>query len=159
MPHFEDDEPIKTRHASKEYRDNWERMFGEPEPRVYYAHPIWFYNTNTERADVATIEQQFGCNALNPNTPEHDAGYNTRKAETGVGMDYFFENVLPNCIACVFRADIDGMISSGVAVEAQWFLERHIPVYEIAAGLVISITALDPIRLMSIAESRKRCGR
>lgn len=33
MPHFEDDEPIKTHAANKAYRDNWDRMFGE-EPRV-----------------------------------------------------------------------------------------------------------------------------
>lgn len=31
----DDDDPIKTRAASKEYRDNWDRTFGEKEdPRV-----------------------------------------------------------------------------------------------------------------------------
>lgn len=33
MSHFEDDDPpIKSHPASKEYRDNWDRIFGEKEP-------------------------------------------------------------------------------------------------------------------------------
>ncbi len=33
MSHFEDDDPpIKTKHASQEYRDGWDRVFGEKEP-------------------------------------------------------------------------------------------------------------------------------
>ncbi len=32
MSHIvDDDPPVKTRAASKEYRDNWESIFGEPE--------------------------------------------------------------------------------------------------------------------------------
>lgn len=33
MSHMEDDDPpIRTHPASKEYRDNWDRIFGEKEP-------------------------------------------------------------------------------------------------------------------------------
>lgn len=124
---------------------------------VYYAHPIWFYDTDDERADVEEIARQLG-GVLNPNAPEHNTGYRERKARTGNGMDYFYEDVLPGCRACVFRADRDGRISSGVAGEVSWFIERGRPVYEIVDGALVP-AGLDPTRVMSIEESRRRCGK
>lgn len=124
---------------------------------VYYAHPLWLYDTAVERADVELIERELGS-VLNPNAPEHDAAYKTRKAATGNGMDYFLEDVLPGCGACVFRADTDGLVSSGVVLEVNWFAERGLPTYELMAdGLVPAV--VDPERVMIVEESRRRCGK
>lgn len=122
---------------------------------VYYAHPVWFYNTADERADVEEIARQLGA-VLNPNTPAHDEAYKARKATTGNGMGYFLEDVLPGCGACVFRADADGKVSSGVAIEVAWFVEHGLPTYELTVEGLVPAT-VDPARVLTIEESRARC--
>ena len=154
MSHMEDDDPpLKSHPASREYRENFDRIFGEKP--TYYAHPLWFYGTEAERADVELIERELG-GVLNPNAPEHEAAYFARKKATGKGMDYFLEDVLPGCVACVFRADTDGLVSSGVVLEVNWFVERGLPTYELTdAGLVPA--TVDPARDMGVEESKRRC--
>jgi hypothetical protein len=125
---------------------------------VYYAHPIWFYNTEREREDVAEIERLLGLSVLNPNAPEHETGYQTRKASTGRGMDYFLEDVLPGCSSCVIRADADGKISSGVVLEAQWFIERGLTTLELTDDGLVPAN-ITPERVLTIEESRRRCGK
>lgn len=130
----------------------------EAQQPVYYAHPIWFYNTDREREDIEEICRQLGS-VLNPNAPEHEAGYQKRKASTGSGMGYFLEDVLPMCRSCVFRADYDGSVSSGVALEVKWFAERGLPTYELTPEGSLVPAVIDPTRVLTIDESRRRCGK
>lgn len=149
-----DEDVIRQKPVSDAYRDGWERTFGRP--TVYYAHPIWFYNTDRERADV-TIIKQIG-NVLSPNAPEHETAYQARKASGGKGMGYFLEDVLPTCSACAFRADTDGKISSGVALEVQWFFEHGRPVYEVLDDGIVCVKASDlDGRVLSIEDTKARC--
>lgn len=61
MSHMEDDDPpIKSHPASKEYRDNWDATFGEKEPE--------------EAVDPDTLEIRMGYALIESNARE---GYNT----------------------------------------------------------------------------------
>jgi hypothetical protein len=130
---------------------------------IYYAHPVSTYGTATEFDDVTRIATSLGA-VINPNTPEHHAGYEACKAASGDGMVYFYDEVLPLCAACVVRAFDDEMIGAGVWGEAEWFATRGLPVYEI--GERIELLTLDPVRRLSVDETRLRlvaahpaCGR
>jgi hypothetical protein len=94
---------------------------------AYYAHAINIYNTPAEARDVDTISQ-LGFDVLNPNALKHDVGY---KAQ---GFGYFLG--LVDTVDCVvFKALPDGSISSGVALEIQHAIARHIPVIEIPSSI------------------------
>jgi len=82
-----------------------------PKPVAYYAHCMLIYNTPIEKDDIELIES-LGFKVINPNQPEHEAGYKSN------GMEYFDELVRTSDIL-FFRAMPDGRISSGVAREIE----------------------------------------
>lgn len=124
--------------------------------KIYYAHPISDYNTTTEARDVALIETAFGEGVvLNPNSTTHENGYKERRARDGKGMNYFYEEVLPACCACVFRAFPDGKIGAGVAGEIQWFLDNDHPVFEITDRLGLPLNTYAH-RVLTVEETKAR---
>lgn len=123
-------------------------------PYLYFAHPINVYDTELERALLAQITERFsGYEILNPNAPEHSAGY---RAE---GMGYFLRKVLPRCDAGVLLAFRDRMIGKGVFAEGlQLFVSwPYRPVWEIDLdGLPWTFWIPDSNRCLSVDETRAR---
>lgn len=105
--------------------------------RPYFAHQVNAYNTDLEASVVALIAQYFGIRIgaiVNPNTPEHQEGYTRHAANrknladtTHKGMDYFFDEVLPQCDSGVMWGYLDGRIGLGVAGEMQKLLKANKP--------------------------------
>lgn len=95
---------------------------------VYYAHSIALYGTEQEKRDLATL-RNLGFEVVNPNAPEHDAGYKRD------GMDHFEKIVKWGSDTLAFRANPDGSINAGVALEIKWALEANHPVIELPANL------------------------
>lgn len=116
---------------------------------IYYAHPVTWYDTPAEADDVARLERILGAPVLNPNGQDHQAGYDVR------GMDYFFEDVLPQCSACVVRSFRDGMIGAGVWSEAAWFARRGMAVLETYAHGLMPFS-FDERRRLSLDAGRVR---
>ncbi|MBI2023691.1 hypothetical protein HYT01_03990 [Candidatus Giovannonibacteria bacterium] len=101
-------------------------MESGPRPRLYFAHAVNLYGTPLETHIQILLRHRFQgeYDIENPNQPNHQKGY----TEQG-GMDYFFNEVLPQMDACVAMPFFDGMWGKGVAGEAKWFLERGKPVW------------------------------
>ena len=86
---------------------------------IYYAHPLSIYGTPQEKRDLELLAA-LGHTVLNPNGPQHDAGY---RAE---GMAYF-NRITEPCHGVFFRAFPDGSIPAGVAKELEYFRNRKLP--------------------------------
>jgi hypothetical protein len=96
--------------------------------KVYYAHSIAIYNTPQEARDIDTLTK-LGFEVVNPNAPEHEAGYKR------MGMDYFTA-MIRDCDALAFRANPDGTINAGIAKEIEDALdEPSLPVFELPSGI------------------------
>ena len=122
-------------------------------PQLYFAHPINSYDTELERILLAQIRERFtGYEILNPNAPEHFAGY---RAE---GMAYFLRRVLPSCEAGALLAFRDRMIGTGVFAEAlKLFVSwPRRPVWEINLEIPWTFWIPDSIRCLTVEETRKR---
>jgi hypothetical protein len=96
--------------------------------KIYFAHPVNSYDTSLEDSVMQLIAHCLTGGDLagieNPNQPCHQEGYKDR------GMNYFFDEVLPNCRGgCVALPFLDGRMGLGVAGEAKWFVERGMPVW------------------------------
>ncbi len=88
--------------------------------RLYFAHPVTDYDTQWERDALSIIAQLYDLDLweiVNPNTPEHDAGYKAR------GMDYFFD-LLETCHGIIWSPFPDGSVGAGVAKEVYTFTGR-----------------------------------
>lgn len=104
--------------------------------RIYFAHPVNSYNTPVEKAAIALIAKRFPKDVIeNPNQPHHKANYQAWTKRTAENrdnhkaMNYFFDEVLPACDACVAMPYLDGQMGLGVAGEAKWFLVQNKPLY------------------------------
>ncbi len=100
--------------------------------KIYFGHTVDLYNTPKEGELIAAIERALPQYAVeNPNQPVHEEGYQTAKRETGKGMSYYFEKVLPKMDAGVFQPFADGKFGAGVFGEAEFLHEQGRPIYEI----------------------------
>ncbi len=104
--------------------------------RLYFAHAINSYSTPYEAAALKLIARAFpGVEIVNPNTPEHQAGYTAFRARTATsrddhkGMDYFYDEVLPACTGSVGMPFLDGRYGLGVAGELAKTAKTGKPVY------------------------------
>jgi hypothetical protein len=95
---------------------------------AYYAHPISIYNTPQERRDIELIES-LGFVVLNPNAPEHEAGYQRE------GMIYFENLLRQQAQTLFFRSFPDGSIPAGVAKEIAVVVEMNRPVIELPTAI------------------------
>lgn len=106
---------------------------------IYFAHAVNSYGTDIEQAaEVLAAHVLCGGDLSmleNPNQPRHQEGYERyaeRKEQSGKdhkGMNYFYDEVLPECSGCVAMPFLDGMLGLGVAGEALWFLDHDMPVW------------------------------
>ncbi len=134
--------------------------------RIYFAHPINSYGQDVERRCLAVLHKRFaGCEIVNPNLPEHERGY--REAQTvsqsGSGLAYYTEQVIPTCRALAFLAFPDGLVSSGCATEIECAWHLMLPIYEIdvAGDRLIAELTEDGVagvlrRAMTRAETKLR---
>lgn len=93
--------------------------------KLYFAHPVSDFGTEFEARAVAALTAA-GYEVVNPNSPEHQAGYRER------GFKYTKE-VRAGCDACAFLRFPSGVVGSGVAQEVADFRKRELPVFEIRA--------------------------
>jgi len=125
--------------------------------KLYFGHPIDTYDTPLETELIQKIQDFFPFYFVeNPNQPHHQIGYKIYKQETGNGMTYYYENVLPDMNAGVFLPFEDGMFGAGVWAEANFLHELAKPIYEINLEGKISKLELDENRELSIQETRDR---
>jgi hypothetical protein len=91
--------------------------------RLYFAHPVSDFGTEFEAQVVAALTAA-GYEVVNPNSPEHQAGYAER------GFKYTKE-VRAGCDAVAFLRFPSLFLGSGVAAEVADFRKRELPVFEI----------------------------
>ena len=87
--------------------------------KIYYAHCTMLFDTVQETKDLEILEN-LGFEIVNPNMPYHKKGYEQR------GMNYYIEDVLPECDGIAFRALPGGALSAGVSTEVEYFLNDAI---------------------------------
>ena len=124
---------------------------------IYFGHPISTYDTDLETRLIEAIQKKFPDKRIeNPNHPVHEERYQVWKEETGNGMEYYFQNILPYMKMGVFLAFEDGMFGAGVYKEAEFLYKQGSLVYEIARDGKITALELDEERRLSIEETRSR---
>lgn len=123
---------------------------------LYFGHPLSTFDTELEDELIDSIEEAFpGYTVENPNQPQHIQNYE-EWAEDGSGMEYYFEEVLPEMDAGVFLPFEDGSYGAGTAAEAEFLAERDRPVYEIGYNGVIRKLDIDEMDVLSVEETRDR---
>lgn len=121
--------------------------------KIYFAHPVNIYDQPLEAAMMQLIAHHLTDGDLdaieNPNQPHHQKGYDAGAARAQQsstqhqGMNYFFDEVLPGCSACVAMPFLDGRMGLGVAGEAKRFLQAAKPVWMV-----------EPMRMPNSADLR-----
>lgn len=125
--------------------------------RVYFGHPVCFYNTKKEQFLLSCIERAFpGFDVENPNQPHHQEGYQRWKQWTGKGMDYYFREVLPTMSAGIFLPFADGMLGLGVWGEAEAIYNAGKTIWEISLEGKIKELTLDKSRMLSHEQTKAR---
>lgn len=125
--------------------------------RIYFGHPISFYDIPKEDELVKCLEREFPSLAVeNPNQPQHQAGYKRFQETKGRGMLYFFEEVLPAMAAGAFLTFEDGKFGAGVWGEAEFLHQQGKPIYEMNIEGRIATMTLDVSRMLSVDETRSR---
>ena len=109
--------------------------------KIYFGHPINVYNTELEKILVREIYRTFPSWGIeNPNQKHHSEGYERYKKETGKGMDYYFNEVLPHCRAGIFLPFRDGKYGAGVFKEAEFIAKNGYPIWAIHADRINKIS-------------------
>lgn len=125
--------------------------------KLYFGHPANTYNTPLEADLLKTIAEQYpGFDVINPNSPEHEAGYKLFCETHGIGRAYFFTKVLPKCNAGIFLPFRDGAWSIRVFSEAEFLVKQWSPVRQISPEGKISWVNLNNVTVLSIEETRAR---
>jgi len=129
--------------------------------KIYFAHPVNLYGTKLESFLIQKIKEALPeYEVVNPADKEHGEGYERFKAETGNGMRYFEEVVLPSCAAGVFLAFRDGKLGAGIFKEVKWLYYHARSLWEIdVSGNVVWFNG--PFyevgrRTLSVDETRAR---
>jgi len=125
--------------------------------KIYFGHPINFYNVPKESELIEIIKKRFPKFSLeNPNQPHHQENYQRYKKETGRGMNYYFQEVLPKMDAGIFLSFEDGNFGIGVFGEAEFLFNQRKPIWEINLGGKITPMLIDYSKMLSMEETRKR---
>lgn len=127
---------------------------------LYFGHPINTYDTPLEEKIENELQALFPRhNILNPNQKVHEEGYQQEKRNSGNGMLYFFEKVLPQADKGIFLPFTDRKFSTGQFKEAEYLFQNNKPIYEIfmVGNLYGTLPlSLDKTRQLSVSETRKR---
>jgi hypothetical protein len=126
--------------------------------KIYFGHPMNTYGTLLETQLLATIGRAFpGWKIENPNQEHHQQGCRRWEKATGNPMEYFFEEVLPDCHAGIFLPFRDGTWGAGVFGEAAVLLEQGRLVWKITPdGTITKVNDLDGSLKLSINETLAR---
>lgn len=133
-------------------------------PAIYFAHPVNYYvgskfNThgNKENELVEIIFRNLPYAVYNPNQLHNQENYVLWKNETGSGMNYYFDVILPHMDAGIVLPFEDGMIGAGAFGEIEKFVLSSRPAYEITeSGIITPIKKLDYSRKLSIEDTQLR---
>lgn len=99
---------------------------------MYYAHPMSYYGTPEEFADMKLIKEA-GWTPIQPNASAFDDGVKREKAAGRGGMEPFLAAVRASDAIAV-RAFRDGKLGAGVAGELLQAIIFGKEVYELAPG-------------------------
>lgn len=125
--------------------------------KMYFGQPINVYGTELQQRLLKAIAAAFpDWDIENPDQERHSAGYRRRVDEGGRGMDYYFEEVLPGCLAGTFLPFRDGKFGTGVYAEAKCLHDHGCLIYEIDADCRITSLLPDERRVLTVEETRKR---
>lgn len=126
--------------------------------RLYFGHPIPM-DSGLEDKLLDAIEDTFPDYEIeNPSDQKHkDSYFAWRDEKDGVtGMDYYFQEVLPDCDAGVFLPFEDETYGAGTAEEMEVLANNGTPVYGIDRSGDIQEITVDEITALSIEETRDR---
>lgn len=126
-------------------------------PKLYFGHPINVYNTDLENELLRIIKASFVTWVIeNPASHSHEEAFQERKARTGNGMGYFFEEVIPKCAGGIFLPFRDGKFGAGVFEEAELLAHLTRPVYQITPEGIITSLRLDESLRLTVSETKSR---
>lgn len=91
--------------------------------RIFYALPIYFYNTKKEEEDIILIENLF------PNGEVYNMNQKERTVET-VNVTYL-KSILSKCDVMFFRGLSDGKLGNSVFNLVKYAKKKNIPVLEL----------------------------
>jgi hypothetical protein len=97
--------------------------------KIYYAHPMSWYNTPAERADVAMLEAH--GEVVNPNSKPFEYMVGVSRAERRPVMEIFADYIKNNADVVAFRPFYDGKLGAGVAREVFEALIWRKPIWHI----------------------------
>lgn len=87
--------------------------------KIYYAHPMSWYNTEEEAHDMEFLRQHFPEDKIvNPNSPQFDALVRNALIANEPVMKVFTDWIEHNDCAVAVRPFSDGHIGAGVGQEA-----------------------------------------
>jgi hypothetical protein len=127
---------------------------------IYFGRPISTYsNEKLEKELIPTICAYFNISAneiIDPKLEVHQNGVQEYRKKFGNGMEYFYQEILPQVSIGVFLAFVDGMIGAGVWGEASFLKSQGKPIHEISYDGVISELLLEESRRLSVEQTRAR---
>lgn len=97
--------------------------------KVYYAHPMYLYNTPQEKRDIEILEKM-GFEVINPNSEPYISEYKIEIEAGRHNMDYWNKLAL-SCDILAFRSLPDGSILSGVGSEILCCMNEKRPIIEL----------------------------
>jgi len=121
---------------------------------MYFGHPVNTYNTPLETELMETLQLAFKEKHIeNPNQLKHQEGYKR------VGMNYYFDEVLPTMAAGVFLSFPDGKFGAGVFGEAERMVSLSRGIWTVTYDRVIkSVKDIEVLRsrALTVEETRQR---
>lgn len=97
--------------------------------KIYYAHPMSWYNTDAERLDVAKLSE-YG-EVINPNGDMFDVVVKYAKATNKPVMDIFARYIRDEADVVAYRPFYDGRLGAGVAREVFEAIIWNKPVWQV----------------------------
>lgn len=125
---------------------------------LYFAHQADIANTFQEDKFISTLNRFFPeFEIYNPFQKHNQENYKLWKDETGNGMNYYYDVILPHMDAGAYLAFKDKKIGAGVFHEAEFFINKEKSLWEIDWNHNIEkVDFLDYSRALSIEETRAR---
>lgn len=126
--------------------------------RVYFGRPLNVYDTPLDIKLTAFIQKVFsGWEIEDPNQEKHREGYQHWMEKTGRGMNYYFQEVLPQMDSGVFLSFPDGKFGAGVYSEAECLFKLDKLIWKISPLVVMStMRNMSELEVLSVEETRRR---
>lgn len=113
------------------------------DPRsIYYAHPMSWYGTDHEKADLQEIRLEWpGIEIINPSDPKHVEAAQAIYARGGTSAEVmvYFEDLVAGAEALVYRSFSDGKLGAGVSKEILTAHVNNRPIFRLYSGCTAAI--------------------